>query len=458
MLMRRRTKFKDKAQSSKLKDRRPKTEGRRPKAKGHLLRFTIYHLPFTISAVSEKISLMIVAGEPSGDAHAASLVRALRETSANVEFDLFGATGPLMRRCSVDTVIASDDLAILGLVEIASVLPKFLSAFRALKRAALEKRPDAVILVDWPDFNLRLAKTLHRRGLKVIYYISPQLWAWRSYRVRNIRRDVDLLLAILPFEPDWYSQRKVTQAEFVGHPLTGEVKAMYGRSEFCRLHALDPSKPIVALLPGSRSKELSRILPPLLDAADRITKQRPEVQFVLVIAPSRSPQEASQILVNRNGSNLPTYLRVVHHQTREALAASDAAAVASGTATLEAALLGTPMVIVYRESAINWHTLGRLITTEHYGLVNLIAGRRMVTELMQNDLNGDRLAAELLALLEKDRNQSVRNQLQEISARLGAGGASNRAAERVLTAVRRWKTAAITKQDSRSETTEVQRL
>ena len=390
--------------------------------------------------MAETIRLMIVAGEPSGDAHASALVQALRETDANLQFDFFGATGPLMRAAGVQSIVRSDDLAIFGIIEVARVFPKFWLAFRELKHAALERKPDAVVLVDWPEFNLPLARALHRRGLRVIYYISPQVWAWRSYRVRRIRRDVDLLLSILPFEQDWFARRGMTSVEFVGHPLSGEVRARYDRDEFCRLHGLDPARPIVTFLPGSRHKELARIIPPMLDAAAAIAQKRPDVQSVFVIAPSRSPEEAKQIIAGRKDAiALPGTLRMTHHETREALAAADAAAVASGTATLEAAILGTPMVIVYKESPINWHTLGRLITSDHYGLVNLIAGKRVVTELMQNDLAGERLATELISLLEKKRNQTMRAQLHEIAALLGDGGASSRAAKRVLAAIRGWQ-------------------
>ncbi len=376
---------------------------------------------------------MIVAGEPSGDAHAAALVRSLREAAPESQMDVFGATGPLMRAAGVDSVIQSDDLAILGLLEIGRALPKFWRAFKKLKQAATERKPEAVILVDWPDFNLRLARSLHRRGLRVIYYISPQLWAWRSYRLKTIKRDVDLLLTILPFERSWYAKRGVTQVEFVGHPLAGEVEARYGREDFCRFHDLDPARPIISLVPGSRRKELHRILPEMLDAAALISISRPDVQFVVVVAPSRSPKEAREIIAASSAAaTLPEVLRIADHETREALAASDAAAVASGTVTLEAALLGTPMVIVYKESAINWHILGRLINTEHYGLVNLIAGKRVVTELMQDELNGERLAAELTPLLDTRIGQDLRVQLREVVDQLGEGGASRRAAERIL--------------------------
>jgi lipid-A-disaccharide synthase len=337
--------------------------------------------------------------------------------------------------------VRSDDLAILGLVEIAGALPKFWRAYKSLKQAAIERKPDAVILVDWPDFNLKLARALHRRGLKVIYYISPQLWAWRSYRTHSIRRDVDLLLSILPFEPAWYADHGIADVEFVGHPLAGEVQSRCDRAEFCRQTKLDPRLPIISLLPGSRRKEVERILPPMLEAAALISARRPEIQFVVVVAPGRTSDELRNIIRAQRATPepLPSCLHIVSGQSREALAASDVAAIASGTATLEAALLGTPLVVVYKESMINWHTLGRLITTDHYGLVNLVAGERVATELMQDDLNGERLANELLSLLDEERNAAMRIRLRDVANELGEGGASERAAERILDVLQNWK-------------------
>src|SRR6266850_3516165 len=184
------------------------------------------------------LRLMIVAGEPSGDAHAAALVRALRGTAPERQINFFGSTGAQMRAAGVDSIVDADKLAILGLWEIGQALPKFWRAFGELKRAAIDRKPSAVILVDWPDFNLRLARWLHRRGIRVIYYISPQLWAWRSYRIRSMRRNIDLMLSILPFEVEWFGRRGMPQAEYVGHPLTGEVSPTCDRTEFCRLNQL----------------------------------------------------------------------------------------------------------------------------------------------------------------------------------------------------------------------------
>lgn len=372
--------------------------------------------------------LMIVAGEPSGDAHAAALVNALRKREKHLE--CFGATGPLMRAAGVETVVDSDELAIMGILEVTHAFPKFLAAFRQLKQAALERSPDAVVLVDWPEFNLRLATALHRRGLKVIYYISPQLWAWRPRRINRIKRDIDLLLSILPFEAEWFRTRGVDHVEFVGHPLAGEVQARFDREEFCRQHDLNPAQPIVSFLPGSRRKELQRILPPMLEASAKLTTVRPEIQCVVVVAPSRTIEETREIITRQN--SLAHSIKLVQGQTREALAASDAAAIASGTATLEAALLETPMVVVYKESAMNWHTLGRLITVSHYGLVNLVAGKEIARELMQNDLTAESLSDELLKLLDPAANKTARAQLAEVAHKLGEAGASERAAELIL--------------------------
>jgi lipid-A-disaccharide synthase len=320
----------------------------------------------------------------------------------------------------------------MGIVEVGQVFHRFMRAFRDLKAAAIEQKPNAVILVDWPEFNLRLATSLHRRGIKVIYYISPQLWAWRPQRVNRIRRDVDLLLTILPFESDWYLSRDVSQVEFVGHPLVGQVSAKFDREEFCRRNDLSANQPIISFLPGSRHKELQRILPPMLDAIDLLAEDRKELQFVIGVAPSRTIEETKQIITRNEGSPHLERVRIVHGNTREALAASRAAAIASGTATLEAALLSTPMVIVYKESPINWHTLGRLITSPFYGLVNLVAEKEIVKELMQDDLTGERLAAELTRLLEPETNQKMRKKLIEVAAKLGPPGASQKAAEAVL--------------------------
>lgn len=376
------------------------------------------------------LKLMILAGEVSGDAHAAHLVEHLHAQASNIEFELFGLTGEMMRSAGVETVVRADDLAIMGLLEIGRALPKFWRVFQTLKKSAREKKPDAIILVDFPDFNLPLAKALKKFGFRIIYYVSPQLWAWRSHRVRAVRRDVDLLLAILPFEKSWYAARGFERVEYVGHPLVGEVASCATREEFCLKHKLNPRQPVISLLPGSRRKEISRILPVMLEAATILQYKNPEIQFVIAQAATRTRAEIEEI-VEQSGANL-SQLVIVPNEAREALNASDAAAVASGTATLETALIGTPLVVCYRVAAHNWHTLRHLIKVPHYGLVNLIAEERLATELIQNDLTGENLAAELSKLLEPETNKKMRAALRETVAKLGTGGASRLAAKKIL--------------------------
>jgi len=385
--------------------------------------------------------IMIVAGEASGDGHAASLVDSLRSEHPEVSFSFFGATGPAMREAGVETVVESDHLSIMGVAEVTRAIGRFWRAYQQLKQAAKREKPDAVILLDWPEFNMRLARAIHRQGLRVIYYISPQLWAWRSYRIRGIRRDVDLLLTILPFEKKWYHDRGVDHVEFVGNPLAGEVKPSIDRAQFCAQHDLDPQSPIVALLPGSRHKELVRILPVIARAALKIAIKRPELQFVVPLAPNRPLSETEEVLAtaaNVMGSDVSIF-HIVADQTYEALGAADAAVVASGTATLETAILGTPMVVVYKESAANWKLFRWMIDVEHFGLVNLIAGDRLATELFQHDLTVAKVEAEIERLLEPEVNREFRERLAQVKAKLGEESASDRAAAVITEALLQWR-------------------
>lgn len=378
--------------------------------------------------------IMIVAGEASGDTHAAKLVHALRDVEPDTDFQFFGAAGPKMRDEGVDAVVKSDGLAIVGLAEIAVALPMFLKAFNDLKRATVERKPDVVILVDFPDFNLKLAKTLMRKGFRIVYYISPQLWAWRKYRVRSIKKYVDLMLTILPFEKDWYAKHGVENVEYVGSPLAREVHSNIGKEEFCRKNYIDPSKPIVALLPGSRHKEIVRILPVMLTAASEISRQNENIQFLIAMASNRNMSDVKRAIDNAEsqGIPLPRTLNVLEGETYDALNAADAAAVTSGTATLEAGIIGTPMAIVYKTSTLNYKLFEPMINVPHYGLINLIAEKRVATELIQAEFTAETLSDELLRLLEPDTNAAMRAELKIASDKLGHGGASKRAAEAIL--------------------------
>jgi lipid-A-disaccharide synthase len=376
------------------------------------------------------LSVMIVAGEASGDLHAAKLVRAMREVSDVREISFFGSAGPLMREAGVEAVVEADGLSIVGLLEIGRALPMFLWTFRALRTAAEERRPDVAILVDFPDFNLKLAKSLKRRGVKVVYYISPQLWAWRKYRIRTMRRAVDLLISILPFEKDWYERQGFRNVQYVGNPLAMEVHPIVPKDQFCERHGLDPRRPIVALLPGSRGAEIARILPELVKTAETMRERDGSVQFVLALpAGKRSKIEALRI-------EMPDWVKMVEGETFDALNSADAAAITSGTATLEAGIIGTPMAIVYKTSAINYKLLRPLITVDHFGLINLIAEKRLAKELIQDDFTPTTVADELFRLLDPKVNAAFREELRAAVDKLGHGGASKRAAAAIMGMIR----------------------
>jgi lipid-A-disaccharide synthase len=379
--------------------------------------------------MTERVSLMIVAGEASGDKHGAKLAAALKALEPDFDWEFFGAGGDEMRGVGVDTLVDAREMAIMGALEVAAALPKFLRAFQRLREAARRRKPRAVVLIDWPEFNLRLAKRLKRDRQRVIYYISPQVWAWRSYRINSIKRDVERMLVILPFERDYY-ERAGVQVDYVGHPLLDSVRVTASREEFCDKHKLDPSRAIITLLPGSRHSELKFILPPMIEAARQTGQLRPALQFIIALAPTIARSDIQTIATSVGA--LPN-LHWIENDTYNALAASQLAAVASGTATLEAAIIGTPLIIVYRASSLNWRLFRPLINVPFVGMPNLIAGRGIAPELLQDQLTGQRLAAEITALLDDEtRRARLRADLAEVRAKLGETHASERAARRII--------------------------
>ena len=381
--------------------------------------------------LKNEYKIMIVAGEASGDAHAAKLCAALRELAPDTNFEFFGATSHKLREANVEEIVNADNFAIVGLPEIARALPMFWNNFQILKKTAIARKPDAVILVDFPDFNLKLAKSLKKQGLKIIYYISPQLWAWRKYRVQAVRKYVDLMLTILPFEKDWYAEQGISHVEFVGNPTVREVRSTLTKEQFCAKHNLDPAKPIISLLAGSRHKEIAKILPALLETAELMAKKDAEIQFIIALAASRKIAEVEQAKAKLN-KTFSAKIITVQNETHEALNASDAAAVTSGTATLETGIVGTPLAIVYKTSPFNYKLMRPLISVEHFGLINLIAGERLAKEMIQADFTAETLSAELFRLLEPETNQKMREKLRDITERLGHGGASKQAAKYIL--------------------------
>ena len=373
--------------------------------------------------------VMLVAGESSGDTHAAKLVRAMRELSVDVDLEFFGSAGPEMRKAGVDAVVESDGLSIVGLAEIGRALPMFLKAYRTLSEAAAARKPDVVVLVDFPEFNLKFARAIKRRGVKVVYYISPQLWAWRKYRLGSVKKNVDLLLTILPFEKQWYQKNGFEKVEYVGSPLAREVHITHEKGVFCKENGLDPERPIIALLPGSREKEIARIWPVMSAAVPEIKRRMPDVQFVVALN-----SERARLMIESSMGAISKHARpkLLLDQTYDALNAADAAAVASGTATLETGILGTPLVVVYKTSWINYSLFEPMIDVPHYGLVNLIAGKRVAKELIQTEFTAATLSDELIRLLDPGVNSTMRAELKTAADSLGHGGASKRAAEAIL--------------------------
>ncbi|MFN2501656.1 MAG: lipid-A-disaccharide synthase [Pyrinomonadaceae bacterium] len=381
---------------------------------------------------------MVVAGEASGDAHAAKIVNEIKKLEPLTRFGFFGAAGPKMRKAGVEAVVRSEGLSIVGLAEVAVSAPMFVETWKRLKREAVSRKPNVVVLVDFPDFNLKLARTLKRLGFKTIYYISPQLWAWRPYRITTIKKYVDQMITILPFEKEWYAAHDYPHVEYIGHPLAGEVAPRSSKSDFCNRHHLNSEQPIVSFLPGSRQKEISRILPKMLDSMSRITWVEPLSQYLIALASDEHRVEAEKIIAARESKDhsFGNPITIVVDETFDAIHASDAAAVTSGTATLETGIIGTPMAIVYKTSSINYALFRPLISVEHYGLINLIAGKRVAKELIQTEFTAEALADELVRLLQPKVNRAVRQDLRTASEKLGLGGASARAAKIILETVR----------------------
>ncbi len=375
---------------------------------------------------------MIVAGEASGDSHAARLVDALREQHPATELHFYGCAGRKMKAAGVEAIVDAEGMAIIGILEVIRELPMFLKAFRKLKSAALERRPDALILVDFPEFNLRLAKTLSKSVPKVIYYISPQVWAWKQKRVQDIKHNVDQMLSILPFEKAFYSEHGFEKVTYVGHPIAGSVKPRIGRKEFCERHGLDPQRALVTLLPGSRRMEIKYTAPVLAEAGELVRSQIEGLQLVVALAPSRSKDDFESA-VFRGGVRKEALegLVYVNGETHEALGSADAAAVTSGTATLEAAVIGTPMCVVYKVSKLNNAAIRPRIKIDTFGLVNLIAGHKIARELIQNDLTAQSLAEEIRRLLDPQVNERFRAELESVRRSLGKEDASKLAAQAV---------------------------
>ena len=363
--------------------------------------------------------ILVSAGEASGDLYASLVIQELRRILPDVEF--FGCTGPRLRAAGVRTIVNSADLAVVGLIEVVAHIPRIYGEFRKLLRAAREERPALAILTDSPDFHLRVARKLYPDGVPVVYLVAPQAWAWRRGRVREMRRTIRRLLCIFPFEEGFFRRHGVP-ATYIGHPLAGLVHPALSREEFFKKHRLAAERPLLAVLPGSRRGEAARHIPALLDAVDRIYRE----QAVNVVLPA-SATTGVAFFQERMGSSP---IKVIEGESWDAMAHSDLALAASGTVTVEAALLGTPMVTFYKVTGVSWLAGKFLVDIPFYSMVNLIAGRAVVPELMQNQMTGENLAREALRLLQDGRDrEEMKAGLAEVREKLaGHTGAPERAA------------------------------
>ncbi len=356
-------------------------------------------------------TVLLVAGEASGDDHGASLVAAVQQRHPELKF--FGMGGSKLRALGMDTVVDSERSAsLMGVSELRGSLSTVVDSYKRLLTEVEARKPTTAVLIDYAEFNMRLAQTLHARGVKVLYFIPPQMWAWRQGRVKKIRRFVDRVAAIFPFEESFYARHKV-RAQFVGHPFCYK-EPVAPREQYLPQIGLDPTLPVLALLPGSRHSELTRLLVPMLDATALIRRGRPGLQVVIPVAASLDFDEVKQLAAPYAG------VTVVKGSAREILSSADAAVVASGTATVEAALTGVPFVAVYRLAPFTF-LLAKLLVrgVNNFAMVNLVAGRRLVTELLQDQVSGERIAVEVERFLgDPVVSKKMRDQLLALRERL----------------------------------------
>ncbi len=365
-----------------------------------------------------------MAAEASADLHAARVLEELRAIRPALR--AFGMGGPRLRAAGLESLRRAEEMSVMGIAEVLPRIPTILGVLRDLAAAAAARRPALALLVDSPDFNLRLARRLKRLGIPVVYYVSPTVWAWRRGRVRTIARVVDRMLCILPFEERFYAGTGVS-ARFVGHPLAGRA-APEAPERYREALGLARGRTTVALLPGSRRSEVRRIFPAMLDAAERIRARHPDAQFVVPVAPTLAPEVLQPYLARH--ATLDVTLAPA--ATDAAVGASDAALVKSGTSVLETALMLRPMVVVYRLSWLSYLVGRMFVRIAHFALVNLLAGRAVVPELLQRQASPERMAAEIERLLvDRDARAQQLQGLEEVRSSLGPPGAALRVAEEI---------------------------
>lgn len=368
---------------------------------------------------------MIIAGEASGDQHAALLVEAVHRHNSEVEF--FGIGGDKMRAAGVDTLVDAADMAVVGLIEVLAHRKVIFGALHHMQSLLTKRRPNLLILVDYPEFNLRLAKVAKEKGVKVLFYISPQVWAWRQKRVHTIRQRVDMMAVVFPFEEEFYKNHQVP-VRYVGHPLVNEVKASMSRQELLEEFSLNANQPVVGIFPGSRKSEIKRLLPILLDAARLILKQQPNIQFVLPLAST-----INEGFLNLANDPLQSYIKVIPKRSYDVIEVCDAIMTVSGTVTLEIALMKKPMVIINKVAWLTYQIVSRMLKIDHIGLCNIVADKRLVPELIQQQAQPVLIADEILRFLDdSEYQQKTIDSLDIVQQRLGKINATEQVAQLTL--------------------------
>jgi len=370
--------------------------------------------------------IMVVAGEASGDMHAANFVKAMHKIDHSIE--VYGMGSEQLRNAGADLLIDCSDIAVVGLVEVLFNYRKIMQALNTLRESLRTEPPDLLVLVDYQEFNFKLAETAKELGIKVLFYISPQVWAWRQHRVHKIGKLIDMMAVILPFEEKFYKDANVP-VRFVGNPLVDETTPNKDKASCFAEYGLDDSKPVVGLFPGSRRGEIKRILPIQLAAAEKLHRQKPDLQFILPVASTLSKELFSECLEKYSHLNI----RLVKDLAYNVMQCCDAIITASGTATLEIALMGIPNCITYKIANLSYFILRHMVKVDHIGLVNIVAEKRIVKEFLQFEAKPQAIADEIIQILDNDAyRSSMIKELNSVQAKLGKTGGANNMAELVL--------------------------
>jgi len=373
----------------------------------------------------------MIAGEASGDLHGSHLVKEMLSLDTTLQF--YGVGGEKMKNEGVELIADSKEMAVVGITEVLLKLKRIYQIYRKLKNSLAANSPSLVILIDYPDFNLRFAREAKRKNIPIVYYISPQVWAWRKGRIKKIGRLIKKMIVIFPFEKKIYEEAKI-DVDFVGHPLLDSIRSQFSREEAFRKFSLSSGVTTIGLLPGSRMNEVKRHLPPMIEAIPLIAKQINPVQFIIPVAPGLDLGEV-QNLVGSKRKNM----RVVENNIYDVMRISDIVIVASGTATIEAAIMGAPMIVVYRVSPLTYLLGKMLIKVKNIGMVNIIAGKTVVPELIQKDVTPEKITSAVVQILENpSKQEEIKKELSNLKEKIGNPGASFRAAQIIISLLQRY--------------------